>query len=386
MYFRSFSVLAVAAVALALLAIQVKTTLDAIGFGKTYTNVNTTSCRQIGHGVLHGCEDIIVDPHTGLAYLACGSIAARQRWLNPDDPYDIAHEAETDHVYVMSENDTFSEIHLLETAADNRLIPFSQPLRLHGFDIYWDPADPRLMTFMLVNHQPGNPAISIFSFKRGADYMVHVETVASELLRSPNNILALSPRAFYATNDVKYTHGIKRSLSANLRLAHGSIVLRNETGHFSVAAPAIRYPNGIARYNNTVLVASCSDPGIRTFSINPDYTLQPHGRTNIRDGIPDNLSVDTQSGYVYATTFLKIGQTHKFFHSPSLETTRTAGTRIRRFGLTDNAAQKMESESVLVDGGELMPSATVAVIQRRNQVQRMLVGCVMCNFVVTCPI
>ncbi|KAJ1847068.1 hypothetical protein LPJ70_001727 [Coemansia sp. RSA 2708] len=383
---RNLVLSALAVGVLSALYVYVTTMLEATGFGKTYINVNTTSCRQVGYGVLHGCEDIVVDPHTGLAYLACGSLAARQRWLNPGDAYDVSHEKEVDRVYVMGEGDTYSEIRLLEAAADSTLVPFSQSLRLHGFDIYWDPANPRLMTFMFINHQLDRAAVSIFTHVRGADHMVHVETTTSGMLHSPNNILAMSPRSFYATNDIKYDHGTMRALSANLRLADGQVVYRNDSGSFSIAASGIRYPNGIARYQDWIYVASCTDPGVRIYRANSDHTLRLQGRTYIRDGIPDNLFVDPQSGQVYATAFLKVGQTHRLFRNPSLETSRTAGTRILRLTQRSDASQGFDAESLLVDSGELMPTATIAAVQRHNQSQRLLVGCVMCHALVVCDL
>ncbi|KAJ1804855.1 hypothetical protein LPJ56_006639, partial [Coemansia sp. RSA 2599] len=78
----------------------------------------------------------------------CGSLKPRQHWLHPDDDYDFSNEAQQDHVFVMDENNKFSDIKFVEKANDGTLQPFSQDLRLHGFDIYWDPADPEDMTFM----------------------------------------------------------------------------------------------------------------------------------------------------------------------------------------------------------------------------------------------
>ncbi|KAJ2358751.1 hypothetical protein IWW50_000538 [Coemansia erecta] len=377
--------LALVVAVLAPLLLHVKIALRITGFGRTYTNVNTTTCRQIGHGVLHGCEDIVVDPHTGLAYLACGSLNARQRWLTPGDAYDVSYESEADRVYVMREDDSYSEIRLLETDANGVLAEFSQSLRLHGFDVHWDPVDPQRMTFMFVNHQPGRPSVSIFKYTRDADHMVHVETVATELLHSPNNIVAMSSRAFYATNDIKYDRSIMRTISSNMRMPHGHIVYRNETGSFSIAAANIRYPNGIAKYQDQIYVASCSDPSVQIYRANADHTLEFQNRTYFPDSIPDNLFVDPQNGQIYATTFTKVSQTHKLFHNPSPETSRTAGTRVVR--LTQRSEDQLfDIESLMVDSGELMPTATIAAIQRRNQVQRMLIGCVMCDFVVTCSV
>ncbi|KAJ1668201.1 hypothetical protein IW140_000495 [Coemansia sp. RSA 1813] len=325
-----------------------------------------------------------MDPYTGLAYLSCGSLNARQRWLHPDDEYDMSFESEADHIYVMDENDTYSEIRAMEMSNNGSLQPFSQGLRLHGFDIYWDPNDPRDMTFILVNHQVAHGAVSIFSYNRGSDHMVHVETVRSDLLHSPNNILAMSKRAFYATNDMAFTKGFMRTISSNTRLPDGHVVYHSDGGEFSVAASNIRYPNGIAKHNGWIYVASCTDPGVQIYKEDTRGTLSFCGRIVYDDGIPDNIFVDPENGHLYSTMFLKAKESHKFFRNPSLNTTKLAGTKIVRLIQRDHPSSGFDIESLLIDSGELMPSATIAAIQRRNQIQRMLVGCVMCDFLVVC--
>ncbi|KAJ2684824.1 hypothetical protein GGH99_003928 [Coemansia sp. RSA 1285] len=334
--------------------------------------------------------DIIVDPHTGLAYLACGSLNPRQHWLHPGDDYDMSFESESDHLYVMDENDSYSEVKAMETSTTTNgdgllLQPFSQDLRFHGFDIYWDPEDPQNMTFMFVNHQLAHGAVSIFSHIRGSDHMIHVETVHSGLLHSPNNVIAMSKRAFYATNDMMFPKGIMNSVSKNLRLPDGHVVYHSDDGEFSVAIPRIRYPNGIAQHNGWIYVASCTDPGVQIYKESAKGKLQFHGRIIYNDGIPDNISVDPETDHIYSTIFLKVQETHKFFRHPSLNTTTVAGTKIVRLTQRPDPSTGFDVETLLLDSGELMPSATVAAIQRRNQIRRMLVGCVMCDFLVGTP-
>ncbi|KAJ1934707.1 hypothetical protein EC988_008720, partial [Linderina pennispora] len=175
--------------------------------------------------------------------------------------YDLANEVEKDHIYIMDEKDQYSELKAMERTADGALVPFSQDFRVHGFDIYWDPVDPEDMTFMFVNHQLDHNAISIFSHRRGSDYLEHMETVESPLLHSPNNIVAMSKRAFYATNDMMFIRGALREITNNLGMALSHVVYRDDDGEFRVAAKNIRYANGIARNGEFIYVASCMDPG-----------------------------------------------------------------------------------------------------------------------------
>ncbi|KAJ2799137.1 hypothetical protein H4R21_003660 [Coemansia helicoidea] len=384
-YWRA-ALLAVAAAAGTALYVYLSHSIAITGVGKTYTSVNTTSCHQVGRGILQGCEDIVVDPHTGLAYLACGNLAVRQRVVQGKHDSDSSHAAATDadHVYVMDENDAFADIKLLQQDDGGELVPYRQPLRLLGFDIHWDPKDPQRMTFMFINSQPGHPAVSIFAHVSGADHMVHMETVRSELLWSPNNILATSDRSFYATNDQKHKPGLLRSVSTMLRLPHGHIVHRNGTGDFSIAASGLRFPNGIAKHEDWIYVASCGDPGVHIYQAGADGHLARTGRTVYADGMPDNLSVDPVTGQLYSTTFLKVFDVLKSFESTPPATMQTASTRIVRLTQRSDARRGFDIESLLVDSGELMPTASIAAIQRRNRIKRMLVGCVMCDAVVAC--
>ncbi|KAJ2391623.1 hypothetical protein GGI05_002893 [Coemansia sp. RSA 2603] len=265
------------------------------------------------------------------------------------------------------------------------MLPFSQVLRLHGFDIYWNPKDSDDMTFMFVNHQLEHAAVSIFSHRRGTDYMLHVETVKSGLLHSPNNIVATSKRSFYATNDMKYTRGIMREIYMNLRIPNGHVVYRNETGKFSIAANHIGYPNGIVKSGDWIYVASCTDPGVQVYNASPDGSLKYHSRNRYWDSIPDNLHVDYLTGQIYSTSFLKVGQTHRFFRNPSLDTTETAGTKLLRLTPRSNDPRNgFDVETLLIDSGRLMPTATIAAVQRRNGVQRLLIGGVMSSSLVVC--
>ncbi|KAJ2438447.1 hypothetical protein GGF42_008290 [Coemansia sp. RSA 2424] len=356
-----------------------------LGLGQTYSSVNTTSCRQVGDGELAGCEDIIVDSETGLAYLACGRLPARQHWLHPDDVYDLTHEKEADRVYVMDENDSYSEIRVLERSSDGSLQSFVQDFRVHGFDIHWSPGARQEMTFMFVNHQLQKNAVSIFSHIRGTDYMVHEETITSDLLNSPNNILAMSKRAFYATNDMKYVRGVMREVYNYLRLPAAHVVYRSEQGEFSIAAKGIRYANGIARHQDWIYVAASSDPGVHIYKARSDHSLALYGRVNFQDSTPDNIFVDPLTGQLYCASFLKAFESFRYFKHPSLNTTATAGTKITRLTqLEDPSKGGFSIEPILIDSGRLMPTATIAAIQRRNRAKRLLVGCVMCHALVIC--
>lgn len=386
--------LAVSSVAIVgmLVCNHINRVINALGVGASYESVNATSCYQVGEGALQGCEDIVVDPRTGLAYLACGNVKARQRWLSPDHIYDFGNEVKKDHLFVMDERDNYKEIKPMEMAEDGETMrPFSQDFRLHGLDIYWNPLDPTDMTFMLVNHQLNHPAISIFSYKHGEAHMIHVETLKSPLLTAPNNVVALSKRAFYATNDVPFEKGILRQMAIFLQFPISYVVHHNGHGQFSVVAKHVKYANGIAKHNDLIYVASCSDPSVHIYrQVIANNSLEFVGRQYFSNSVPDNISVDPETGQLYMANSLKILETTRYHKNPSLKTTSIAGVQISRLTPLSHKESKISkghfsAESLLIDSGKLMPSATIAVLQKRNQTRRVLVGCVACHAVVVCP-
>ncbi|KAJ2832993.1 hypothetical protein FBU31_001985 [Coemansia sp. 'formosensis'] len=62
---------------------------------------------------------------------------------------------------------------------------------------------------------------------------------------------------------------------------------------------------------------------------------------------------------------------------------RPAGA-IRRLLPSADMRRGFSEESVLVHSGDLLPSATIAVVQRRNNVHRMVLGSVMANHIAIC--
>ncbi|KAI8322273.1 calcium-dependent phosphotriesterase [Martensiomyces pterosporus] len=249
---------------------------------------------------VQGCEAIRTDPRTGLVYMACGNRKARTRWLHPNSEYNQEFEQYKDHVLVVDEKDSIRSLDVLERDSGGALVPFGQDFRVHGFDIYWDDLDPEELTFMFVNHQQSGPAVSIFTHRLGTSHIQHVETVRSPLLQSPNDVLAVSRRAFYVTNDLRHLRGRLRKLEEFLGMPWGSVVHRGHEGVFSTAYSGLAYPNGIAASpdRSLVYIACSSEPSVSIFRPGNDGTLEFVGKTVFRAFVPDNISVDAPTGQV----------------------------------------------------------------------------------------
>ncbi|ORX69002.1 calcium-dependent phosphotriesterase [Linderina pennispora] len=340
---------------------------EVFGIGTTHESANTTNCYQFGQDLdmVQGCEDIHVDPRSGLAYLACGNIKARTRWILPGTPYNTDFEQYKDHVVVIDEQRTQS----------GALVPFTQDLRLHGFDIFFDDLEPGLLTFMFVNHQRTGNAISIFSHRLGTIQLVHEETVSSPLLPSPNDVVAMSHTTFYATNDVRHTKGGRlRSVEEFFGMPWGHLVYRGPEGMFSIAAESLSYPNGITKSadGSLIYVACSSEPGVRTFRPNPDGSLEYLGGIVFKGLIPDNLFVDAPTGHIYVAGYLNTMEMFRYNRESIHGTTARPAAGIYRL------------KNVMVDGGDLLPTTTVSAVQRRGGVTRILLGSVMSKGLAIC--
>ena len=123
--------------------------------------------------------------------------------------------------------------------------------------------------------------------------LAHRETIRDELLRSPNDILAVGSRKFYVTNDHRHPGGWKRTAEDFLRLADSDVVFFDGTG-FRVVAEGIVYPNGITMDpdGRTVFVASTTGHSILSYQRDPvSGALLFRERFAVGTGV-DNLEMD----------------------------------------------------------------------------------------------
>ncbi|KAJ2616941.1 hypothetical protein H4S08_000539 [Coemansia sp. RSA 1365] len=363
--------------------------VEVYGIGTTHANINTTSCYQHGKDIeeIQGCESIQVDPRTGFAYLACGNRAARMRWLYPNSKKAHAFEVQNDYILLMDENNNLELLQPMELdSGTGKLVPFSQELRVHGFDIYWDSLDPTELTFMIVNHQQSGSGISIFRHRIGTRYIQHVKTVKSPLLHSPNDVVATSRSTFYATNDMRSTYSIMRRIEIFFGMAWGHVVYFGHEGMFSVAADKIAYANGIARSadGNSIFVSASSEPSVSEFRPTNAGALELVRKTFFKGFVPDNISVDTATGQLLVAGFLNTMEMFRYNHEVLQGTSARPASAVRRLQPLPHPHAGFYEERVLTHDGTLLPSTTMATLQRKGVKQRILLGAVMADHIAIC--
>ncbi|KAJ2786389.1 hypothetical protein GGI15_001561 [Coemansia interrupta] len=287
----------------------------------------------------------------------------------------------------MDEKNNVHELKVLERdSRSNNLVPFRQEFRVHGFDIYYDDLDPNELTLMFVNHQRTGSGISIFTHRLGTTYIQHVDTVKSPLLPSPNDVVATSRRTFYATNDMRHASGVMRRIEILFGMPWGHIVYYGPGGVFSKARTGISYPNGIARSADGELIyaVASSEPSISAFKADEDGVLSLVSKKEFRGFVPDNVSVDDVSGSLLVAGFLNTFEMFRYNREVLRGTDARPAGSVRRLSLSSDGRTGFVEESVLSHDGTLLPSTTMAVIQRRNGIKRMLLGSVMADHIAIC--
>lgn len=165
------------------------------------------------------CEDLHYDVKSDRLYTACqGDMDSRSRWFPPMLLFDYEYSNHQGHLTVISPTDFRSTT--LE------MLGFAGPFCPHGIDIYTDPAEPDFTYIFVINHM-SNPAhysseptskdkaldrVEIFKHRVGERTAIHVRSVQHPLLRTTNDLVAVSSDSFYITNDHYYREGFMRGV------------------------------------------------------------------------------------------------------------------------------------------------------------------------------
>jgi len=164
------------------------------------------------------------------------------------------------------------------------------PFHPHGISL-WTGQDGSKRLFVVNHRTPHDHTIEIFDIDSDGALSL-AETVTHAVLTSPNDVLAVGPRQFYATNDRAYPTGIMSNLEAYLGLPLASVSYFNgESGR--IVADGLAYANGInmSADGGMVYVAEILGRGVRIY----DRDVQSGGLRRTRDvsvpTAPDNIEI-----------------------------------------------------------------------------------------------
>ncbi|KAJ3164172.1 Serum paraoxonase/arylesterase 2 [Irineochytrium annulatum] len=306
--------------------------LEASGIYPARTVQNTANaenCRKRGRELGLSCEDIVLHHPSGVAFLACDNLEARQKYWPPIERWDTKF-AGTGKIFMMDLKVTRStegilaacidveirDIHRInfhfttqKTSAEKLvaldLANFKGKLTTGGLGIWWDEADRDLVILNLVNHAPGGSTIEIFEHRLGSNMAIHLETVDASkgALNAPNNVQPVGRGSFYATNDHKFHKGVMRIVEEMFLTRWSHVVFRDEhTKQVRVVADGIAIANGIAisAEQSRIYVSSSLGHKIHVYERRPNNGLRLIEAVNLKF-LAENLFVDPTTGAVLVT-------------------------------------------------------------------------------------
>ncbi|KAI1339193.1 calcium-dependent phosphotriesterase [Xylariaceae sp. FL0016] len=247
-----------------------------------WENIHGIENRMIQDTV--ACEDVHYHAESGMLYTACQDDLITARGWMPgagalEHPENISHGT-----LVVIDPKTMKAQKLSFTN-------FEGPFSTHGISLYTPSSDPKTVYIFAVNHLPNlswtpdsktgrktASRIELFTHTVGSKTATHLRTISHPLIRTPNDLLALSEREFLVTNDHHYQEGPMRMLELLL----APMTSWTETVHVRfddsdridavVALDTIGNNNGLGwGPNGQVLIGSASG-GTINFASQPDPT------------------------------------------------------------------------------------------------------------------
>jgi len=304
----------------------------------------TAGCRLLEAPGLVGAEDMEFDHESGALWIVAGDRRA-----------DPSHRPKDGAVFRFRPGTDAAPVRV-------PIVGFSTELRPHGLGLWRSAAGStgaRELRLFSVQHGREHESVEIFAVEAtgseaGSVQLRHVRSVTSPAFISLNDVAAVGPEAFYATND----HGRRPPLGFLIEdflfLSNASVVYFDGLSARRVAS-TLRYANGITvdRGGRYVLVAETMAERMSVFARQPDGGLSPVAQHAL-DTAPDNFAQDEQGAYFVAA------------HPSALQFLRHAGkasvpsaSQALRFQLSESG--RIEQVSVpWQDDGRMLSASSVA--------------------------
>jgi arylesterase/paraoxonase len=243
-------------------------------------------------GFAGGTDDLLIDRETGWVFVS--AFDRRTALANPDADVRGAIQA-----FRLGAPEEGAIDITPQTPAD---------FRPHGISFYSGQEGKRL--FVISHRADGTQAIELFDVLYdldGTPSLGFVETITDPLIISPNDLVAVGPRAFYVGNDS--TTADHESLSYMLELylrQNRTTLVYYDGAEATVAARGLTYANGVevSPDGRTLYLAETTDGTLRVYDRDPASGLLtqragPNGLLKLGPGL-DNIDIDGQ-GRVWIT-------------------------------------------------------------------------------------
>ncbi|KAJ9093526.1 hypothetical protein QFC21_006360 [Naganishia friedmannii] len=292
------------------------------------------------------CEDLHLHEGSGWLVTACeGTEQDRRGWFPPLGVFDRppVRGGPRGSVVVVDPK-TF-------TAKTLEIQGYDDVFVTHGIDIIDDPSNPSAIYIHAVNHAPASSPdshspssatpsappgphlaasrIEVFHHVLNTSVATHIRSITHPLIRTPNDVLSLSPFEILVTNDHKHRSGFLRHvedvithswgpktdvirLRFDLRAAGGGKAEEGEGVEASVVLDAIHNGNGLGHGPGGQVLIGDAAGGVLHLAdlISPTTPTTKTPRLHIHESIPLLSNIDnpsfyassdgTRSGYVLA--------------------------------------------------------------------------------------
>ncbi|XP_048367415.1 serum paraoxonase/arylesterase 2-like [Sphaerodactylus townsendi] len=232
----------------------------------------------------------------------------------------------------------------------------------HGISTYI--GDDDSVYLFVVNHPQYKSTVELFKYVEDDNSLVHLKTIKHELLQSVNDIVALSPDSFYATNDHYFTGQYLMMLEMFLGLTLTNVIYYSPKEVKEVAS-GFYSANGIniSPDGQYVYVADVQGLNIHVFEKHANFSLTPLKVLQL-DTLVDNISVDPYTGDIWVGCH--INGFKVFFYDPE----DPPGSEVLR--IQDILSEKPAVSQVYVDDGSVIQGSSVATVYGK----KLLIGTV----------
>ncbi len=257
----------------------------------------------------------------------------------------------------------------LDTQKFSKLSPELEDFRPHGFSLYkMTNGETRLF---VINHAGKQQTVDIFSLKQNK--LTLLRSIQSEKLNSPNDIVAVGPEQFYATNDHYYSSGLMHVLENYLTLPISNVMYFDGENYKQVAS-GISFANGINVSANGKQLYLASLTSLKVYVYQRDLIsneLSLLKKINTNTGV-DNIELD-ENGDLWIGAHpqtLKLASYAKNLQARS-------PSQVIKIKVSDGS---FDVKSVYLNNGDPIAGSSVAAVKGN----RMLIGSVFDNKILDC--
>ncbi|XP_014458672.1 serum paraoxonase/arylesterase 2 isoform X1 [Alligator mississippiensis] len=285
-----------------------------------------------------GAEDIDILPN-GLVFISSGLKYPGLKSFAPDKPGEIL---------LMDLNEKNPKARELRISRGFDLASFNP----HGISTYIDKDDS--VYLFVVNHPHQKSTVEVFTFVEDDNSLKHLKTIKHDLLPSVNDILAVGPDGFYATNDHYFFDSVLMFLEMFLGLTWSNVVYYSPTEVKEVAG-GFYSANGInmSPDEKYIYIADLLGHNIHVMEKHANWNLTQVKMLQL-DTLIDNLFLDHSTGDIWAGCHpngMKV-----FFYDPE----NPPGSEVLR--IQNILSEKPLVSRVYAENGSVLQGSSVAAV------------------------